>query len=319
MKPPIEAVSFDASAQSFLSSVYGRKSGMIRREHLTEDLEGVIRENPWIRSILDIGSGHAPVTLELLKRHPGLRARLVDPSRKLLAKARATRRRAGVGRSRLRTTVGDLSTVSAESGRFPSDLIICHAVANWTPDPGRFINELIQLAAEDDAAVSLVVGASIGKALRFAREGRLNQVSRVALKPGSLVPSLVGDENVRPLDPEAVVRRINRAGCRIILRAGVNILSDIVPPEVLSDSRRLRRLKEVEASLRTESRYWRLGQLVHIVFHAEVPRIGGTLAALHGKDNRSRKGHSRGRLRRHTNAALGAAPLAQRTTSESHR
>lgn len=257
---------FKEEPEQFLRGVYGTTLGDLRVDNLCGDIEEVLAHNPNVKTVLDIGSGHAPVTLRLMQRFKGLQVHLVDPSKPLLERALSDAMALGIEGSRLQVTQADLSTVIRRWKEFKSDLVLCHAVANWSDNPKRFVESLVSLAMNSSTCVSLVVGASIGKALRFADQGNLRDAFQAAVRPGAPVGSLLGKELVRPLDPDAVVRWVKRSGCDVVLRRGVRVLADLVPSEALEDPRVLSDLRRIEDHIRKTERFWRLGQLVHVVF-----------------------------------------------------
>ncbi len=265
MNTSASTTAFTDRSDVFLERVYGNALGQLRAEQLIADLEEFLQQHQEVRSILDIGAGHAPVTLTLLARHPELTACLVDPSRDLLEQAEGNRQQFGIYKDRLQIIQGELSTVLHDE--LPCDLIICHAVANWTLDPTAFLRDLIELGNARGAWVSLVVGARRAKALRFANQGNMAHLKEAVASLDTPVGSLLDGEKVIPLDPDVVVQQIESLGNEIVMHAGVRIFADYVPPAVLRDDRQWALLKEAEYIARRDDRYWKLGQLIHLLFH----------------------------------------------------
>lgn len=254
----------DRSA-SFLEAIYGNVLGQLRAEQLLDDLEEFLREHVNVTTLVDIGAGHAPVTLTLLHRHPHLRAHLVEPSAELLTQARANAARFGIADERVTYEQNDLDGYIAHGGT-GGDLVLCHAVANWTVDPARFIADLTAHCATTTQFVSLLFGASTGKALRFASQGNMADMLTSVTAPGTPVGSLIETEQVRPLDPDTVLGWIVDAECTVTLRAAVRVFADYVPAAVLNDDTALMTLRKAEHAARRDERYWRLGQLVHVMY-----------------------------------------------------
>jgi S-adenosylmethionine-dependent methyltransferase len=257
---------FNKQPEIFLREIYGSPLGRIRMDSLLADLERCLLQTPSIQRLLDIGSGHAPVTLQLLARHPRLSAHLVDPSEKLLHEANNLRVSLGISQDRVVISTGTLETVFQNQSSFPCDLLLSHAVANWVPDPLDFIRTLTKLCVPSHTVVSLVFGSSIGKAFRFVSQGMLDDAMHAALAPGTPVSSLLGNEKARPLDPDSVLGVLAEQGCTILDRAGVRIFADYAPSFFLNDPPQLDRLQELETAVRRDPQYWKLGQLAHIVF-----------------------------------------------------
>lgn len=254
----------------FLEAIYGNILGQLRAEQLLDDLEEFLTQHPDVTTVTDIGAGHAPVTLTLLHRHPKLRAHLVEPSAELLAQARVNVERFQITPERVTYEQNDLNGY-IENGGIGGDLILCHAVANWTVDPKKFITDLTAHCTTATQWISLMFGASTGKALRFASQGNMHDLVTSVTAPGTLVGSLIATEQVRPLDPDTVMTWITDAGCTVTLRSAVRVFADYVPTAVLKDMSALALLRKAENASRREERYWRLGQLVHFVYrHNDV-------------------------------------------------
>lgn len=236
----------------------------MRVELLVGDLDRLIRVQR-IRTILDIGAGHAPVTLLLLAKHPRLSATLADPSPKLLANARRLQKELGINPERVQTVKGNLSFVRRGPARFTSDLIICHAVANWTPRPLQFVKDLAVFARGHARYLSLVVGSSPAKAIRFATLGKLRSVEISALHPGELTRSLIGENKVRPLHPDAVIAALTRRREKMIFRAGIRVFADYLPAFAMKTPVGYRSALGLERKVRQHPDWWKFGQLVHII------------------------------------------------------
>jgi len=250
---------FKDKPKAFLDAIYANPLGKIRFENLTDDLTQLIKEEK-INSILDMGSGSAPVTLSLLHSFPDLTATLVDPSAKLLEKCKEDQKDLSINEGRIEYKNVGLENYTPEK-KF--DLVICHAVANWTDDPFAFLDKLFSIS--QDSFISLLVGASTGKAIRFAHQGNIQDLITTINKPGSPVGSLIEAEKVRPLDPDEVIASIQKNNLRIIDKAAVRVFADYINPEILKDEFKFNQVKEAEKQARRLERYWKLGQLIHFI------------------------------------------------------
>lgn len=250
----------------FLDGIYANPLGEIRFENLSQDLNEFLMKEQ-IDYIVDIGAGSAPVTLGLMHGHPNIKATLVEPSRQLLEEARENAKKLQIDGKRIELMESSFEGYLG-SGHFMNldgkrMLIICHAVANWTDNPMEFIRKLLQMSGEN-AFVSLVIGASIGKALRFAHQGNLDDMIAAVRNPGSAVGSLLEAEKVRPLNPIAVEREIEKTH-KIISKAAVRVFADYIKPEILKNAEKLKKVKEAEDAARKKDEFWMLGQLVHFI------------------------------------------------------
>ena len=260
---------FEDKPEVFVREIYENALGQLRVEGLVSDLEAILPQHSEIVSILDIGSGYAPVTLELLRRRPYLNAHLVDPSQELLSRADQLRQTLGIDPSRVKFSVGNLEWVLSHRSNTQANLILCHAVANWVHNPMKFIGELLDLCT-DDSLLSLVVGASFGKVFRFAMQGNLDEALTITGRSGASVSSLLGEEKVQPLDPETVQAFIGEAGFEFLLNSGVRVVADYVPRASLEDPNKLKQLQELENRLRHHPQFWKFGQLVHFIIRRGI-------------------------------------------------
>jgi SAM-dependent methyltransferase len=257
---------FAEKGQGFINIIYGNPLGRMRQEQLLDDLRNVLLAHPTIRHILDIGAGKAPVTLLLLKEYPELSAHLIEPSKQLLEQSEQLRQELGIDSNRVQRTHGEAFVAFNEPDRFKADLIISHAVANWTENPQAFIEGIADIAKRQKALVSLVVGGARGKTLRFAHQGNTGDLLKTVTEPGTPVQSLLEQEKVRPLDPDEVVHWIHEKQCTILETAGVRVFADLVPPEILNDPQHYDELYQAEEYIRKDGFYWKLGQLLHVIF-----------------------------------------------------
>ena len=120
---------FKTRSKAFVEKIYGSVLGQIRSENVISDLEEFLRIHPEITSILDIGAGHAPVTLSLLHRNPNLTAYLVEPSSQLIEFAKENQKQFGIEDNRLHFFEGDLKDFIAKKDKPTYNLVICHATA----------------------------------------------------------------------------------------------------------------------------------------------------------------------------------------------
>ena len=256
---------FQEKGQGFIDGIYGNSLGKMRQEQLFEDLEEFLKQQS-IRTIVDIGAGHAPVTLKLLAHHEALSAVLVEPSAQLEAQSEQLQHEWNIAAHRIKRVRGDLAMIMENTSSYKADLMLSHAVANWTEDPKKFIQDFTELAVHHHAYASLVVGASRGKAFRFAHQGNTADLLQSVANPGSLVRSFTAEEKVRPLDPDEVIAWIREAHGTILATTGIRIFADYVPQSDLEDPQKYTQLQQAESIARRHESYWKLGQLIHVMF-----------------------------------------------------
>ncbi|MDO8649748.1 MAG: methyltransferase domain-containing protein [Candidatus Berkelbacteria bacterium] len=279
---PFEETSsvFKHDPELFTQTIYGGALGNLRIASLLSDLLPWIDARPDLTTILDLGAGHAPMTLELLKQRPNLRAILVDPSAELLRSAEERQASLGIPAASVERIVDSVPGVFPKLMRTRIDLILCHAVVNWVDEPVSFLHDLVDFCEATGADVSLVFGSTIGKALRFVRNGSLTEALNSAQTVVPQVPSLLGDHQVRPLDPDYVAYILHKRACRLHLKAGVRVFADLAPPGCMDNEHDLAKLAALERATRRRRSYWRLGQLVHFVFSSQFGLQGEMSAQL---------------------------------------
>ncbi len=134
---------FDDLAPKFARKVYGGLKGKIRlsvierdlKEHCARAVQAAGKDQ---MVILDAGCGHGPVSLKMA-RH-GHHIDLCDISQNMLDLAGKTVEAQGLD-ERVTFIHGDVHSLDP-SAYGPYDLILCHAVLDWVPDPPDMLRHL---------------------------------------------------------------------------------------------------------------------------------------------------------------------------------
>ncbi len=210
---------FDDLAERFQKRVYGGLKGRIRLAVLRRDLGeelGIWDASPM--KILDVGAGLGQLSVELAAR--GHRVSINDVSARMLEKARAQAREAGVAEqiSWRRCPYQQLAAESADK----FDVILCHALMEWLAEPADLIPRLMPLLAAK-GLLSLTFYNRHALVYRNLLRGnfRLLDSGDLSGDPGGLTP-------INPQLPEAVEQLLDSAGLDVIARSGIRVFNDYV-------------------------------------------------------------------------------------------
>jgi S-adenosylmethionine-dependent methyltransferase len=252
---------FDA-AFPFLTRMKSVK-GAVRATLLVEQLEEIMRADQFER-IVDVGCGSAEVTCELVRRGLTRNAILIDPSSEMLTEARRTAECTDVS-ALCEFQQNDFESVIPTYPFKPYDMMICHAVLNWLPNPVQSLEVLLKTAKESDASVSLVLGSRFGHVLEQLTRGRFHDIES-ALESGMIQSESYPDRQLYLFDPISVHNRLLKDGFSVQLRAGIRVATDLLPD---TENIEMRTLVALERALAQHQNLWHLGDLTHFIFRKE--------------------------------------------------
>lgn len=258
---------FISDPDKFISSIYGKPGGTIRLRLLLEDLSELIEKNN-IHNILDIGCGNGFVTLELLKKFRALNAHLVDPSEKMLEKAKLLAKELKIDKKRVVYELADLDQIYKTINSITFDLVICHTVVNWVDTPYGFIEKLVKISKTNNSFVSFLAGSYHGSLIGYAKSGDKNKLNSLLNSPEKRIPS---DNNLTSkgfcvVNADVVLKIIKKHNCKIYMKSGIRVLFDLYPTELSSNPKNFAALKKIEDKIRKEEDFWKFGNMIHIIF-----------------------------------------------------
>lgn len=241
----------------FLDHVGRSSKGRLRTKAILEDLEEIIPAWDGVRTIVDVGCGAAPVSLELLVRYEWTEAVLLDASPTMLAEAAASARALGVPESRYRCVCAPFEEWN---DRWMRPLVLCHGVLGWVDSPKLFLDKLARSTAESGGVLSLLVGQRLGHLLSYAASGDIPRLE--ALFDADRVAGSGEGTSVRMFN-RAWIEDAVRSHLRLRLSRGVRVLADLLPRAVPED-----RLARLESAARRMDELTELGNMRHFVLES---------------------------------------------------
>lgn len=271
---------FVENPEKFISGLYHTRKGELRVRQLVADITEILGDRlnadkvahpQLISRIIDIGCGNAPVTLELMKKYPKLRAVLIDPSEKMLKEAQNLASRLNVAPERFETKIGLLEELTPHDFS-RGDLVICHGVVNWTSNPLASILYLFEITVAANAYISLAFGQITGHALGFIRGGNIECAEALLCNPSKPIESKMSERGIIQLDGEHVLKTIQSLNRQILLAKGIRVFFDLVSNSSSLDENQVSILIELEDALRSVPLYRSISNMMHlIIVHADEP------------------------------------------------
>ncbi|WP_416394648.1 methyltransferase domain-containing protein [Allohahella sp. A8] len=212
--------SFEPLQQHFSQRIYASDKGRIRLDLILEDVLAIAEQAQKPMQVLDVGCGEAPVSRRLLGTTQ--RLVLIEPSPSMLDTAVANVESALVSLGNAAPTVEAFkgyaqSSIASIKGEF--DLILAHAVIEWTEAPLALLGQLCDRLGPR-GRLSLAVYNEHG--LRFRRLIR-GQYDDLPPRPrnykGGLTP-------IHPLAPEEIETWCRARGLRIERLRGLRCFAD---------------------------------------------------------------------------------------------
>jgi len=176
---------------------------------------------------LDLGSGTGEIAIRLARL--GFHVTLLDCSHEMLEMSDRAARRAGVS-CRVALAQGD---VAASASLFPEgsfDVIVCHHVLEYTPDPALVLRGAAHVMRRDPTAVLSVVGrnragavlnAAIHSGDLAAAERTLTSADAAESRPGG---------RARLFTPVELRTMLTEAAFEPVAERGVRVVFDYLPP-----------------------------------------------------------------------------------------
>jgi len=248
---------FDQLAPRFGRNIYANLKGQLRLALLQDDLA------PWLElaplQVLDAGGGQGQMAAIWAAR--GHRVTLVDAAQPMLAEADTLLRHHGV-RDRVCLHHQPLQAFLPQAPRY--DLVLCHAVLEWTRDPRQLLTLLAERLAPG-GRLSLMFYNRHSLVLRNAMGGILHKIQQ---------DKLAGDGRkltpINPIDPDTLYRWLEDADLSVQSRRGVRCLFDYMP-RVTQRAAQFDEIMALERPLRGQQPYVHLARYIHVMAN----KLGG--------------------------------------------
>lgn len=244
---------FDDIADQFADRIGNSLKGRLRREVVMQDLKLFVPDfGQESRQVLDAGGGYGQMSV--LMAQAGHRVTYCDLSSVMTDKARAAAIVAGC-ESGIRFVTGPCQALVGDAGY---DLVMSHAMLEWTADPRAALTALARQVAPG-GWVSLLVYNAWSHEFNLLRLGDLHPVLS-----GDLLANQFRLTPTHPIDPDALSAWLLDEGFGEPCRSGVRVFCDYMQ----KDRRRRHEddvLAGLELSYSRREPFWRLGRYVHVL------------------------------------------------------
>jgi S-adenosylmethionine-dependent methyltransferase len=243
---------FDDIADQFANRIGNSLKGRLRRDVVLQDLRTCVPDfDQRSRGVLDAGGGYGQMSVIMARA--GHAVTYCDLSAVMTEKARIAAREAECEAS-IRFLTGPCQ--SLEAG--PFDLVMGHAMLEWTADPRH---TLAALAARVSPGgwLSLLVYNAWSHEFNLLRLGDLEPV-----RSGNLLSNNFRLTPTHPIDPDLLSSWLSEEGFATPLRSGVRVFCDYMH----KDRRRLHDddvLSPLELAYSRREPFWRFGRYVHFL------------------------------------------------------
>ncbi len=248
---------FDGKAAWFQMRIYGNRKGALRLALLWEQL---LRHVPALAAdqplqILDLGAGIGQLSARLAAK--GHKLTLVDASHEMLTLAREHFQSEGLTLEQAAVHCAALDAVPA-LGLPQQDLVLCHAVLEWLPDPREGI-AVAAACVKAGGYLSLAYYNRHGLVYRNLLHGNFERIQQENYSghPGGLTP-------VHSLIPDELESWLQPLGLQPVYRAGLRTFSDFMAREVV-DKYNFEQILEMERRFAEQEPYRSLGRYQHLL------------------------------------------------------
>lgn len=253
---------FDDLAKRFKKNIYGGLKGDIRLAVLERDCREHIPAVPFgcetrTWRILDAGGGQGQFSLQLAKA--GHKVVICDISAEMLKLAEQQVIEAGLGENvqLIHCALQDLPQ-HLSPAELSFDLVICHAVMEWTQEPKELLPCLLR-HMKPGGYLSLTfynLNSLIYKNLLRTNFKKIIEQSYGGSK-GSLTP-------INPLDPNRVMQWLMELPLVVLAHSGIRVFHDYIFNEE-HRARAPEQLLQMELAFSQQEPYRSLGRYIHLL------------------------------------------------------
>lgn len=252
-------INFDALADRFERNIYGGIKGAIRLAVLTQDLKAALPQlgSQHALQVLDAGGGLGQFSRQLAQQ--GQRVTLCDISATLLERAQAGAALDSVAHLIEWRHQSIQQLAATDPGRY--DVVLCHAVLEWTADPASVVASLLRLMAPR-GYLSLMFYNHNALIYRNLLRGNFRKLA--ALEAGHI--DRVGETltPISPLQPDTVRDWLAEQHMTVIRESGVRVFYD----NMLLSAQQHHTADDIiaqELAYASQEPYRRLGRYYHII------------------------------------------------------
>lgn len=209
---------FDHLSKKFTRNIYDSFKGKLRLAILTRDFETLkLHHTPL--NILDIGAGQGQFA-EFLARQ-GHHVTLVEPAKEMLTLAQERFHAHNLSAEFHNCYLEDIAALQLP----PFDVITCHAMLEWLPEPFLFFEKIKPLLAPK-GKLSLLFYNREGLIYHNLIRGNFHYIERGHFKgeAGGLTP-------ISPIDPIALENYTQADGYTVLKKSGIRTYYDFMNKE----------------------------------------------------------------------------------------
>jgi S-adenosylmethionine-dependent methyltransferase len=216
---------------------------------------------------LDLGCGTGAIAIRLARL--GFHVTLLDSSRPMLDFAERAAREAGLS-ERISLTESDAAEVA---NLFPAesfDVILCHNVLEYVPDPVAVLRGAARTLRGRSAILSVLVRNQAGEVMKAAiQNGDLASAEQALIAEWG-TESLYGG-SLRLFTTQTLRATLTAASLTVIAERGVRVISDYLPPHIDLNTN-YEKIVELERKLGSRSEFAAVARYTHWIAHLASSR-----------------------------------------------
>jgi 2-polyprenyl-3-methyl-5-hydroxy-6-metoxy-1,4-benzoquinol methylase len=210
--------------------------------------------------VLDVGCGTGAIGVRLARL--GCQVTLLDSSQPMLDIAKQAAVDSGVSDS-VTLHRGDASELADIVPAASFDVVICHNVLEFLPEPEAVLRACARALRGRSAILSVIVRNQAGEVLKAAlKTGDLDAAAASLIAEWGY-ESLYG-EKVRLFTGDAMLAMLQSASLETVAERGIRIVADYLPPEA-SREKEYDRVLELEKNLGCRPDFARVARYLHVL------------------------------------------------------
>ena len=251
MGEPVRAEERVQQYEDYVRSPLGWLRDELIRHHLAAHL------GPPPLRVLDAGCGLGALGLALARA--GHEVVFVDAAPAMIDRVRQAARAEAAGvQQRIGFVVADLHVLPATVTAQPYDVILCHSVLEFSPQPARLLAQLVRLLAPG-GGLSLLVANRASDPLKTAITMQdLRQARK--LVDARFQASMFGQK--RNFAPGELADLCTNAGLTTRSTRPIRVIADLLPRTLLDDAAQRETLLALEIALSEQPEYQQIGRMI---------------------------------------------------------
>ncbi len=247
--------------EAYLKSPHGRLRVEIIWQQLLRFMARAWGPKTTPLQVLDIGSGTGELTLRLAAR--GHAVTLLDPMKEMLERAEHKAQALETPpKISPRFIAGSVEEASGLLGGKTFDLLLCHTVVEYLPNPESAL-VLLPSLLHSGGFLSLVSLNRWQEPLRLAiRDRKVDEAQRALA--GKAFRDTVFELPRQAMVADELYRRLGSAGIDVVTHEGILVFSDYLPASMLEDPSHIETLLRLELESGARSPYKDVARYLHL-------------------------------------------------------